>query len=435
MDDFSATRFGQWHYAHRSAPADENALRAEALELLRDCVRCGDLTTLDSAESPLARRLQTHHATHVMEMNSNWLGSSQDWVCPCCGRSKFAVTRKGQTGQILCKLVIHHDHMGEALEASFGEAFAEAGTTTPQETGRQLIERIGTAFAAYEEVLVCEDCNNADTTASKIAQTGPHFSFSPSQIRSFITVADHRPHSVSPAGARAAWESARPAYELRMKLIRAVGRAAATDAHWYEPSRRGQLAVPVFNYAPAKHERVSDFYIGQWLSLGSWVDAVDTKPTTGPRTLHRWRTESKKAAQSVPDNYVAILRSEPNKRESWDHLPESWQCPICRRGKHAVVYAGSKGKMNFGVNRERAPGNWDHCPIFCCHCKNTLMQLKFEVVQAIGRPIQNSYQFVSPEELASIVIGVPHAPNQIRQIEAQALFEKIVNRQSRGDSN
>ena len=88
---------------------EEIELRKEAMAALVESVKTGDITSLDGVESPLSERIRARHGVTDFEMNSNWVGSSQDWICPCCGRSKFQVSRVGKKGQILAKLVVHHD--------------------------------------------------------------------------------------------------------------------------------------------------------------------------------------------------------------------------------------------------------------------------------------------------------------------------------------
>jgi hypothetical protein len=98
---------------------------------------------------------------------------------------------------ILAKCVIHYDHMGDVVEEAFNAEFVAAGTDTEQVEGRKLIDHMRSAFAAYDAVLVCEDCNNADTAAKKVLAVPREFSFSISQIRGFIQVKNHQPHSIN----------------------------------------------------------------------------------------------------------------------------------------------------------------------------------------------------------------------------------------------
>lgn len=403
---------------------EEIELRKEAMAALVESVKTGDITSLDGVESPLSERIRARHGVTDFEMNSNWVGSSQDWICPCCGRSKFQVSRVGKKGQILAKLVVHHDHMGEAMKAAFHSAFEVAGTRVEQIDGWRLVERMGDAFAAYAEVLVCEDCNNADTEAKKIAGSPSYFSFSIGQIRRFISSADHRPHLVEPARAGAVWEEAEPAYKLRMKLIRAVAQAAATDAHWYEPHARATDPIPVFGFA----RRGVESEIARWAYADPLLRALGANTKVSAPNLSRWRQVTQKPGKMLPANYLAMLRTEESHGRSWEALPEDWCCPICQRSKHELVYVGEQGKVIFAMRLVTGRGAWAPLTRICNHCESTLMSLKWEGAQRAGKAPKNSYSFVEPMELGKIITARPHSPHLIRTKEAQELLALVVQR-------
>ncbi|WP_143080834.1 hypothetical protein [Variovorax sp. YR750] len=344
---YERSRFMKWCIEHPGpyTPSEEIELRKEAMAVLVESVKAGDITSLDGAESPLSERIRAQHGVTDFEMNSNWVGSSQDWICPCCGRSKFQVSRVGKKGQILAKLVIHHDHMGEAMKAAFHSAFEAAGTRVEQIDGGRLVERMGDAFAAYAEVLVCEDCNNADSEAKKLARSPSYFSFSIGQIRRLIRSADHRPHLVEPARAEKVWAEAEPAYKLRMKLISAVARAAATDAHWYEPHARAADPIPVFGLT----RRSFESEIARWAYADPLLRTLGVITKVSAPNLSRWRQVAQKPGKQLPANYLAMLRTEESHGRSWEALPEGWCCPVCRRSKNELVYVGGQGKVIFAM--------------------------------------------------------------------------------------
>jgi len=423
---FQQSRFWHWYAAHQSFnPDEEEALRLEALGVLVDSVSAGEILSLDGVDSPLSQRIKAHHQLPDFEMNSHWIGSAQTWTCPCCARSKFLIARVGRKNQILAKLVIHHDHMGEALSSAFHAAFEKAGTDTAQIEGQRLVERMGRAFAAYEEVLVCEDCNNADTEAKRLLSTPPSFSFSIGQIRQFIRYGDHRAHEVDASLAAKIWQAARPAYELRMKLIRAVAHAAATDTHWYEPHARRMDAIPVLGY---RRRQMDDDAIQKWVSTESLVDALGPKKKPALRNLSRWRTTIPPAGRPLPPNFLAMLRSEESRARIWDLVPDDWSCPICRRSKHQSTCVGDRGKIGFYIRTNRGHGHWAGATEICNHCSSILMSLKLEISYRVGYTLKDSYSFVGPGELSRIIVARPHSPHVIRSAEAEALVDTIVQR-------
>lgn len=108
----------------------------------------------------------------------------EDWACPGCGRSKFQILRwtllfpklpgrhEGWAGGYHS----HHDHGADGLLGSPPKAL-----------------RVPPRF---ERIVICEQCNTADGTAKKKLGLPPQFSFSPSEIRTFVRSTAHGFHDV-----------------------------------------------------------------------------------------------------------------------------------------------------------------------------------------------------------------------------------------------
>lgn len=430
-DAFFQSKFYLWYLKNQLiGHEEERALRDQALSVLVESINAGEITSIDGIESPLSKRIKAHHGLESFEMNSNWIGSSQDWVCPCCSRSKFQVSRIGNKQQIVAKLVIHHDHMDDALEAEFHQAFASTGTSKEQIEGLRLVERMANTFAAYEEVLICEDCNNADAQAKKAVSAPKNFSFSPGQIRRFIRSADHRPHEVDMSSARAVWNEAKPAYDLRMEIIRAVGHAAATSKHWYEPYPRQSCAVPVFGYGHHSARRFGDHIIQKWVNSETLLKALGPQTPVARKDMSQWRTTNanRRAGKPLPPNFLAMLRSECTRAERWDSVAEDWRCPTCRRSKQEATYVGEKGKVGFYLHTLSARDKWRDITAICNHCFSTLTSLKWEVEEKTGRNLPDSFTFVGPDELSTIIIARPHSAHCIHQSESAQLVSLLVAR-------
>ena len=78
-----------------------------------------------------------------------------------------------------------------------------------------------------------------------------------------------------------------------------------------------------------------------------------------------------------------------------------------------------------------APRKWAiSVRYFCNHCNGTLMSLKGEINDLIDTRLEDSYSFVTPDELAKIIVGRPHSPHLIKKQEAQMLVRRIVERQA-----
>lgn len=416
-------RYAHWYTCNQRDL--DGRLREEALDQAIGAVEAGEIITLDGVRSPLSKKIAEHHGLDQFEMNFNWVCTAQSWSCPCCSRTKFQVSRPGTKGQILAKLVIHHDHMGEALMAEFLQAFRDEGTNEAQVEGNRLVNRIGSAFAAYEEVLVCEDCNNADAKAKRAIGTPTYFSFSVSQIRGFIQSGDHRPHEIDVGKARQAWESAKAAYDLRMRIIGDVARAAATNNHWFEPHPSTSCAVPVFG------DRVGypgDFILSEWLSPGPLSDALGRNTSVSKPNLSRWRTEAPSKPRALPGNFLAILCSEEHKAKSWSVLPDDWCCPICERSKRETVEVRSGGKLGFDHKGGPRKGAWASAPRFCNHCFTVFSALKREVTQLLEVDMHDTHGVVSPGDIRAIIVARPNSPHVIQVDRARELVERVVGK-------
>lgn len=386
-------------------------------------MKAGEVPSLDGVDSPLSRSIQAKHQLYDFEMNSNWIGSSQDWTCPCCARSKFQISRVGKR-KILANLVVHHDHIVKALKLSFHEAFEAAGTNVEQTRGALLVKRIGTAFSAYEEVLICVDCNNADGAAKKEAGCPGSFSFSIGQIKRFIRCADHRSHEIDKVVCKQVWQEAQPAYELRMKIIREVAHAAATDTHWYEPYERGMTAIPVLGTS----QRFGDRDILQWVSLEELIHALSPAPSPEAPDRSGWRTPpAPRRGRRLPGNFLAMLRTAGHGKD-WNSVPDDWRCPVCRRTKYEVTYVSQDGEVTFSLRTNGGQGPWAQAKAVCNHCGDTLIKLKFEVQDLIGRKLEDTYALATPDELTQLIIPRPHTAHEIRPDLARQLVDTCQNR-------
>lgn len=416
-DKLFFSRFGIWSRKQGHEVRQEEGANF-ALPLLLECVETGEVSCLDGQASPVAKQMLEKHGSRPFEMNTNWVGSPQEWICPCCRRPKFEISRVGNRGQILAKNVIHHDHMGDVLHEAFHAAFAEANTELEQVDGLRLIGRMSEAFAAYEPVLVCEDCNNADTAAKAALEIPREFSFSVGQISRFIDVAPHRSHRVLEERARVEWEAAKAAFVLRMRIIKAVAKAAATDCHWYEPHDRQFEPVPVYSHGGRRSELIS-----RWLGWETLSDALGMQTRIAPRDMSRWRTVRPKPGRPLPPNFVAMLRSVDYMAEKWDATPSDWCCPICSRGKAEIVYVSDKGKVHFSI--VDAPRAWQLEVRICHHCDKLQQRLGWEVKELVG-DFDDSERIASPTALSAILLPRAHSDHAVRPAEAKALVDRLV---------
>ena len=397
-----------------------------ALRLAIEGITDSSIDSLDGVESPLSRKIRACHGIDLFEMNRNWVETAQYWKCPCCDRGKFEISRVGGKGPILAKLVEHHDHMADALKAAFNKVFVVSGTDKPTSTGLALVERMAPAFSAYPPVLICEDCNNADAAAKKvISNTGRKVewqSFSIGQIRHFIIVREHTPHSIDETKVLELWELVRPAYVARMNLVYEVAKAAVLQDYWYEGYQGETIPVPTLSNGFQR-------YNGLELVSGEALAREMAKNTVKHSSNYsRWRTEGQRTGDKPPLNFLAIIQSLPGCARMWAALVDTWRCPICERSKFEVI-SYTKGKISFHTHlpSSYSPA-WKSTGHICMGCFNVVTAMKRELNLGHGIKVAFTFDCIIPDELRAIIRARPHSPHLVDAEMAKKLVSNWLSR-------
>lgn len=124
----------------------------------------------DTARKPTDREYLAYDGMHCSFL---WRNLPEDWQCPCCLRTKRGILqwgkRKGSNaeryGPVGWKAGVHrhHDHSGHR----------------------------------FKETVICGGCNTADAQAKKIVGAPKNFSFSPAELRQFISATDNGPVKIA----------------------------------------------------------------------------------------------------------------------------------------------------------------------------------------------------------------------------------------------
>ncbi len=116
-----------------------------------------------------------------------WRKVGDHWICPICDRTKYQImrwtmrfpTKPNRFEDWVAVLHRHHDH-SESVR--------------------------GVGNGRFPATIVCDQCNSADGLAKRKLGLPENFSFSPDEIRYFVTATPHGKHKVS-------FEIARRIYE------------------------------------------------------------------------------------------------------------------------------------------------------------------------------------------------------------------------------
>lgn len=113
-----------------------------------------------------------------------WRGLGEEWKCPACGRTKFELLR-------WTRHVTYGDRSAGKYEIGWFAALHTHHDHSP----------FGTP-ARFNEVVICDQCNLVDGRVKRHLGLPADWSYSPDEIRRFITAAPHGNHVVDYVEAR-----------------------------------------------------------------------------------------------------------------------------------------------------------------------------------------------------------------------------------------
>src|SRR4051812_44914875 len=117
---------------------------------------------LDGETSPQTQQLARDLGAAGYALNRWWVTTPPDWTCSVCGRSKPEIARLNRHGALMGELHAHHDHMREYVAHRFAEVSAERGEIVADARATEFIKRAVPVACAFDETVICSDCNAAD---------------------------------------------------------------------------------------------------------------------------------------------------------------------------------------------------------------------------------------------------------------------------------
>ena len=125
------------------------------------------------------------------------------------------------------ELHAHHDHMREYVSRRFHEISAERGKIVAHVRAAEFIKRAVPFACAFNETIICSDCNAADGRAKRLVGAHPDFSFAPAEIAQFVIASANREHAIDANRARALWQERWPVFDTRLRFIDRIAVLAA----------------------------------------------------------------------------------------------------------------------------------------------------------------------------------------------------------------
>ena len=382
---------------------------------------------LDGAMSPLTRELIAMLGADGVDMNSWWAMTPQNWTCSACGRSKHGIARLNTKRELMCHLVEHHDHVKDLLEKRFQEISSAQDEVVADDAAKRFANRAAAMVSAYENTVICSDCNTADPDAKRAIGADKNFSFSAAELRRIVRPDPNAPHiNLDLTAAREIWESHRKSFDLRMKIVQRIAEIAATNTHWFQesdPRSRPSHIQEIATTAARAH--VS-------LTRNAILELCGTRRTNRTASANSWRTRRYPAVKVPPSDREIEHVAKVDSHTAWQLVPDSWTCECCRRSKRETVRASTQSPWFFKAdnrhlcNPSDAESSRPHW--LCEDCCWAARELGREAARVHGLDISSYSRYVTLKELASIVQARPHAMHEIRNNVAEQVVEAVARR-------
>jgi rubredoxin len=368
--------------------------------------------------------VQTHEATSV-EMTSWWARTPQRWVCPGCGRDKSQIARRSESGVLLCKLVEHHDHMKDLLVKLFQHHSSTMAHSTADKVAKSFAERSASMISAYENTIICDDCNGADATAKEAVGAHANFSFSAAELRQLVIAEANAAHKIDAAIALKIWKAAEKAFDMRLRIADRIATIAATNTHWFQPTdRKNNPKVIEWNSA-----RVTGEMFGQTIAelCGRDYNAILGEKAKPAGT---WRRKIHPLAKRKPTPGELSHLSRVECADDWQHVDEQWRCPGCQRTKVETVRLNNQRKFFFSLNSssERSKTAPFRPLLICNDCGLTARDMGCEAFKRLDINSNEYAHHVRLSEIQRVVIARPHSRHLINNAVADEVVQEVMAR-------
>jgi len=377
--------------------AGENVSDEELLEHLRQHPPFG----LDGVWHPQTVEIAKKLDASNFDLNRWWCLTPADWECSACGRIKPDIARINQHGELTCRLVKHHDHMDRYIATKLGEYVVRMPAVLASVDSLVFAKRSSHAVAAFDQTIICEDCNNVDTKAKRKVKAHPDFSFSPSDVRQFVVPRQNKSHEIDDGKLANVWHCRERQLQRRFELADRFVELAATNEHWYEPVDRRHSADPDALLAAAQARlsgpRNRDICFEQFLRVSA------PKPLRA-KDRSKWRREKPEGSETPPNEGEVKHVSRTTHSLLWNSVPVDWACPWCERNKFEIIRPSREYSWSFAVN-----DTWDADPktgqrvkiIICGDCQSTRVNFAKEVdVETLE---------IHSADLKAVIVPKPHS--------------------------
>lgn len=384
-----------------------------------------DLQGLDSEFTYSTRQLVQSFDADGAHLNKWWVMTPVEWACPCCKRKKAEIVRLNRNNYLICQLHEHHDHMKEVVKYLFEEFSTKRDKVVADELSEKFAIKTAFSLSAYDNTVVCFDCNKADSDAKKAVGAHRYFSFSPKEISEFILVCPNVEHKIEYKAVKDVWSRVQPVFEMRLEMARRFAYIAAEKNDWYQPSDRTARQI----------ERTAKYYfeLNGLLEVDKYEPErllYNTEPFKGAHDA--WRTKLHRQINIRPTE-KELSHLEATRGKYWKRYDDKWTCPCCNRTKYECVRPSKRNSWVLEIKSAALfvmiKNEVDYRPDpICLDCLDSAISLGREVLKESGAIIEFPSAVVSLTELSRFVLARPHSKHTYRNRYIDGLMPELVNR-------
>ena len=321
-------------------PSSEQ-IKQNSEELTSDIYH-GNITCLDGVMSIQTRELIKRFGAQGADMTSLWAYTPLDWICPACGRKKEDIVRLNKNNQLMCRLVEHHDHMRELLKQRFEEKSISSTIIVADEISENFAKRSASMVSAFDNTVICDDCNIADISAKKASNAHKWFSFSPKELSEIVLPICNKPHKINADKAKSYWNENISTFNLRLRVLDRIAEIAASDTHWFQPTK--------YIYRPDVVEERGKAIINRYRAYGALELLVGGKKKQKNTDISAWRKKQYPTPTSSLTNGQIQHIAKVKMATQWSSVDDDWQCPSCNRNKTQIIKITKKNGWSFSLS-------------------------------------------------------------------------------------
>ncbi len=396
----------------------------EVIEYLEN----NELPHLDSTHSQHHKLMVATYKAIGFDANRWWVLTPSSWCCPSCSRSKSEIVRLNKHNYLEGHIHEHHDHIHHLVKSQFTKTSEQLNSQLATENSTHFIDKIFHAFSAFPETLICKDCNLIDAEAKKLIKAPTFFSFSPSEISSFIISRPNLAHKLDDKKLHETWSKAEKTYNQRLEIINLITEIAAKNEQWYQ-----------FNKDTSKRYEASSNYA---LNAYGLTDLNPVAPETllydpvkyDQSNFSSWRLKISNRYNKPPTggeiNNVIAMTS----KRHWQFVNDDWVCPICNRSKISCVRKSNKQeKWHFTISTSKLffdlTSNKPSIKLTVCNdCNTTATNIGTEAVKRAFRKLESPSRLLTASELKKSVIPREHNEHKIDNQYVDSLISVLIDR-------